>query len=301
MRLSRTVNSVTTDFLYDGLNPIQELSGGSPVATLLIGLGIDDVISRTASGSTSTFLADGLGSTVALTDGTGAVQTEYTYDPFGAVTVTGTSSTNAFQFTGREQDGTGLFYYRARYYSPLLQRFISEDPIGFAGGDLNLYAYVFNSPTNFRDPSGLLVVGGGGSGSLAGAWGVDGAGGFLFDTSGNVGLFGYGGPSFGYQIAASYGTTVLIAPFANTIGDIQGTTFDVNFRWGNNLTFSFPTNGQLQNTVIAFDSLGGNFGVSVGAGHTRVGKLFNFFDWLRSLFRSGDSGPPGSGPPGSRK
>lgn len=156
-RISKTVNSVTTDFLYDGLNPVQELSGGSPVANLLPGLGIDEFISRTEGGTTSTFLTNALGSTIALTDGTGTVQTEYTYDPFGMVTVTGTSSTNPFQFTGREHDGTGLVYYRGRYYSPVLQRFLSEDPIGFAGGDANLYAYVFNSPTNFTDPSGLFV------------------------------------------------------------------------------------------------------------------------------------------------
>jgi RHS repeat-associated protein len=156
-RISKTVNSASTQFVYDGLNPVQELSGGSPVANLLPGLGIDEFISRTEGGTTSTFLTNALGSTIALTDGTGTVQTEYTYDPFGMATVTGTSSTNAYQFTGREHDGTGLVYYRARYYSPVIQRFISEDPIGFAGGDANLYAYVFNSPTNFTDPSGLFV------------------------------------------------------------------------------------------------------------------------------------------------
>ena len=42
--------------------------------------------------------------------------------------------------------------YRARYYNPTLQRFISEDPLGIVGGDSNLYAYVWNSPTNFFDP-----------------------------------------------------------------------------------------------------------------------------------------------------
>lgn len=96
---------------------------------------------------------------MALTNGTGAVQTEYTYDPFGAVTVTGTSSTNAFQYTGREQDGTGLMYYRARYYDPLLQRFISEDPIGFEAGDSNLYQYVRSNPINRADPTGLIELG----------------------------------------------------------------------------------------------------------------------------------------------
>ena len=75
--------------------------------------------------------------------------TSYTYEPFGNATSSGTSSTNSFQFTGRENDGTGLDYLRARYYSPTLQRFLSEDPIELAGGDPNLYAYVFNRPLGF--------------------------------------------------------------------------------------------------------------------------------------------------------
>jgi RHS repeat-associated protein len=49
---------------------------------------------------------------------------------------------NAFLYTGWENDLTGLYYYRARYYHPTLQRFISEDPIEFAGGDVSLYGYV---------------------------------------------------------------------------------------------------------------------------------------------------------------
>ncbi|MFZ5392262.1 MAG: RHS repeat-associated core domain-containing protein, partial [Patescibacteria group bacterium] len=49
----------------------------------------------------------------------------------------------------------GFYYMRARYYDPEVRRFISEDPIGFNGGDLNLYAYVGNNPTMFVDPTGL--------------------------------------------------------------------------------------------------------------------------------------------------
>ena len=47
-------------------------------------------------------------------------------------------------------------FYRARYYHPELQRFVSEDPIGFAAGDANLYAYVRNDPANFTDATGLV-------------------------------------------------------------------------------------------------------------------------------------------------
>jgi uncharacterized protein RhaS with RHS repeats len=50
---------------------------------------------------------------------------------------------------------TGLQFSRARFYDPNLGRFISEDPIGFAGGDINLYGYVWNSPLGFIDPMGL--------------------------------------------------------------------------------------------------------------------------------------------------
>jgi hypothetical protein len=53
---------------------------------------------------------------------------------------------------------TGLYYYRARYYSPTLQRFISQDPIGFGGGSPNLYQYALNAPTTWIDVLGLDVT-----------------------------------------------------------------------------------------------------------------------------------------------
>ena len=68
---------------------------------------------------------------------------------------------NAVQYTGREKDGaqggTGggeLYYYRARYYDPVLKRFISSDPIGLMGG-LNTYQYVEGNPVSLVDPHGL--------------------------------------------------------------------------------------------------------------------------------------------------
>ena len=68
--------------------------------------------------------------------------------------IAGIAGVNEFQFTGRENEGNGVYYYRARYYSPVLGRFISEDPLGFKAGDPNLYEYVFDDPTNFLDPNG---------------------------------------------------------------------------------------------------------------------------------------------------
>jgi RHS repeat-associated protein len=68
--------------------------------------------------------------------------------------VSGASSTDSYQYTGRENDGTGLYYYRSRYYDPRQQRFVSEDPLGFVGG-ANFYAYVGNNPINKTDRFGL--------------------------------------------------------------------------------------------------------------------------------------------------
>ena len=154
-RTRATVEGDVTKFLHDGDNVVQELNNaGAVTATLLTGLGIDEVFSRTQDTTTSHFLTDALGSTIALTDANGAVATEYAYESFGKARTIGAANNNRFQFTARDNDGTGLQFNRARYYSPTMQRFISEDPIGFAGGDVNLFAFVRNAPSMFADPTG---------------------------------------------------------------------------------------------------------------------------------------------------
>jgi RHS repeat-associated protein len=114
---------------------------------------MDERFTRTDSSATGNFLTDTLGSTLALTDNSASTLTSYTYDPFGSTTTSG-SSGNTYEYSGRENDGTGVYFYRARYYSPTLQRFASEDPIGLLGG-INQYAYVSASPLNFTGPIGL--------------------------------------------------------------------------------------------------------------------------------------------------
>jgi RHS repeat-associated protein len=140
-------------YLYDGSSVVQELSV-STVANLLTG-GIDEVFERTDGNGARTPLTDALGSIVALADASTVVRTRYVYEPFGATSASGEASANRAQYTGRENDGNGLYYHRARYYDPRRQRFVSEDPIGFFGGDTNLYAYVGGMPTRSTDPFGL--------------------------------------------------------------------------------------------------------------------------------------------------
>ena len=68
----------------------------------------------------------------------------------------GSTALSRYLYTGQEYDAdVGLYYYNARWYDPKIGRFLSEDPLGFAAGDLNLSRYVNNGPTNAIDPSGL--------------------------------------------------------------------------------------------------------------------------------------------------
>jgi RHS repeat-associated protein len=185
-RVRKSVSSLTSQFVFDDLNPVQEKDAdGNVRANVLAGLGIDEVIRRTTGVGGSpivrVLLADGLGSTIALTDEGGDVQTQYRYAPFGqAGVVQGSASdSNPYQFTNRDNDANGLYYYRARYYSPTWHRFVSEDPLGlrrvlrgarsFQGSPLAqrfrylsvprgaAYLYAEDDPIDFSDPTGLDV------------------------------------------------------------------------------------------------------------------------------------------------
>jgi RHS repeat-associated protein len=156
-RVSKTLDETTIDLLYDGPNAVQESIEGS-TADLLTGLRADQLFSRTSGGGTASYLTNLLDSTIALADGSGEIDTTYTYDPFGTTSEAGEASDNPFQYTGRENDGTGLQYNRARYYSFTMGRFISQDPMGLNGGTVNVYEYAADNPLDYSDPSGLCLI-----------------------------------------------------------------------------------------------------------------------------------------------
>lgn len=152
-RNSKTVAGGQTKFLTDGSNPaVEQDSSGSTKATVAMS-GLDEFLTRTEGTKTQVYLTDALGTVLGLADPDGTIATKYTYDPNGQPTTSGATSSNPYTFTGRENDGTGLLYYRARYYDPQTGRFISQDPIGQAGG-INLYQYALSSPTTYTDPTG---------------------------------------------------------------------------------------------------------------------------------------------------
>ena len=148
-RSRRSEGSLVTTWLYDGLNFVQETEGVGNVTAVSITVGVDELLAKLTGTTTVVRLADQVGSTVAETDGSQNTVNTTSYEPYGLTTQIGTASTNRQQVTGREQDETGLYYFRARYYDPKMGRFISEDPAGVADG-LNLYAYASGNPVNLR-------------------------------------------------------------------------------------------------------------------------------------------------------
>lgn len=187
-RQTKTVNGIATGYVYDGMNVLQELVGMgtdnsnlSDVRASYVSGGTDEVFAQFvgtgAKAKISAYLTDALGSTVRFVDAAGEKLADYTYDPYGK-TAADAEVHNPFQYTGRENDGTGLYYYRARYYAPAYARFISSDPIGLGGG-LNEYSYVDDKPIDRLDPSGLQSIPGGNMSGLTSL------GNYAYGTQGN--------------------------------------------------------------------------------------------------------------------
>ena len=161
-RVQKASAGGTVNYLYDGRNLLEEVgTSGSVLARYTEsahdtgGRHLDEPLAELRSGTTSYYQQDGLGSVTSLSNGAGALANTYTYDSFGKLAASTGTLTNPFQYTARELDSeTGIYQYRFRYYDQNAGRFLSEDPIAFAGG-INFYPYVTNDPLDIVDPFGL--------------------------------------------------------------------------------------------------------------------------------------------------
>jgi len=155
-RMHQEAGASVTRMLWDGDTLIAEYDNGNALQRRYVfGPGTDEPLVRYEGTGTSDrhwYHADERGSVIATSDGSGAVTNVNSYDEYG---IPGSGNVGRFQYTGQQWlSDIGMYYYRARLYSPTLGRFAQTDPIGSAGG-MNLYAYVGNNPVNFTDPAGL--------------------------------------------------------------------------------------------------------------------------------------------------
>jgi RHS repeat-associated protein len=165
---------VTETYAYDAAGArVTRTSNGATVVT------VADLWERTVGGATTHFyrfgadiigvrrsdqgtlylFSDHLGSVSAATTASGALVGMQHYDPWGRVRTGGIGLT-ARTFTGQRLDATGLLYYHARYYDPTLGRFISPDSIVPEPGNpqsFNRFAYVYNNPLKYTDPTGHWI------------------------------------------------------------------------------------------------------------------------------------------------
>ncbi|MBI2346297.1 MAG: carboxypeptidase regulatory-like domain-containing protein [Deltaproteobacteria bacterium] len=161
-RIEQSAGGATTRYVVDTTSRLSsvvaELDGANtPTAYYIYGVGL--LARIPANGQNARYYhQDAQQNIAALTDASGNVTDSYFYHPFGQVLTQTGSTPNPYRFAGAlgvENDPTGLYYMRARYYDPAQGRFISKDPIGMAGG-MNLYGYVGNNPLRAADPLGLF-------------------------------------------------------------------------------------------------------------------------------------------------
>jgi len=160
---AETTSGVTTTTVnvWNGWNLIEECNYGTSTPTYSYIYGIDGVEER-LGGTTSPlyYFHDALGSVTHVTDSSGTLKEWYKYDRFGAVTILSATNTqlsaSAYDirhlFTSQLwMPNVKLYDYRNRVYSPILQRFMQTDPIGFGGDPSHLYRYCGNSPLAWND------------------------------------------------------------------------------------------------------------------------------------------------------
>lgn len=213
----------TVQYLYEGLQSLGEIRDGKLSHRLLTGLSLDETIARMAintsgnkdQANSRVYMTDALNSVIAqLNDEDSAsVANSYAYSPYGeSQTIGPDASNNPIQYTSREDDGTGLLYYRARYYDTVLKGFISRDPIGQNGGP-NEFSYVKGNPQSFVDPDGRipLPIITGAIGAVAGFGGS--VIGQLISNGGKTGCISWKNAFIAGGVGAAAGA---LAPFAAT-------------------------------------------------------------------------------------
>ena len=163
IRTSKTVNGVETEFVYIGTTLVSQKTGNEVINFAYSAGGAP--YGFTYNGTSYFYLANIQGDIIGIYDSNGNVVVEYTYDTWGKlISITGSLADtigvkNPLRYRGYYYDNeTGLYYLQSRYYDPETCRFINADSLLVAGDYLqgtNMFAYCFNNPVMYVDPSGM--------------------------------------------------------------------------------------------------------------------------------------------------
>lgn len=152
-RAGLTENGKSTTFLFHNGEILTECDGDSmPIRRHVRGLGLSHV-QTLDDDAYHMYHQDEQGSTAYVTGSKGGTENLYGYDAFGNLLEKREGVENRILYTGQQYDQeTEQYYLRARYYNPVIGRFMQEDT--YRGDGLNLYAYCANNPVIYYDPSG---------------------------------------------------------------------------------------------------------------------------------------------------
>ncbi len=173
IRTSKTVNGVTTEFITSGIQILAQKTGNNILVWQVDGNG--ETVGFNYNGTEYFYLKSAQGDIAGITDASGNVVAEYVYDSWGKMLsvkdASGTEITdssniakiNPLRYRGYYYDSElGLYYLNARYYDPEIGRFINADDEDFLldkdNNAYNLFAYCYNNPINYLDPSGEIAV-----------------------------------------------------------------------------------------------------------------------------------------------
>ena len=264
LRVSKTVNGVKTEYVWDGSSLIGQKTGNNVLVYLYAA---DGLAGFQYNGVNYYYLKNGQGDVIGILNSSGTLVAKYTYDAWGnllsVIDATGADKSADSAFIGNinpvryrsyyYDTETGLYYLQSRYYDPEVGRFVNADVYVSTGQGIlsaNMFAYCLNNPITYGDYSGTKVysVGLNGNATLF-IFGISLSVALVFDDYGNWGFqFSHAGIGSGLENPAvgimdiGGGVTASVYWGADTIYDLEGDGLQFGATAGSGIYGGFDVN-----------------------------------------------------------